>query len=343
MAGDWLKLEITTPDKPEVFELASLLMIDDHDTVFAKLVRVWIWFDQQTENGEVPSTSKLYLDRVTGIKGFCDAMITVGWMYEENKRIWLPNFDRHNGVSAKKRIDAARRKAKSRSAKTNVTENSDKKEFIGSSLRSAIYKRDNYQCVYCGFVEDVRPLVGRHSSASLSLDHVVPESRGGVTSVENLVTCCTVCNQEKGNKTPQEAGMIARFVTKKCDIEVTNVLPREEKRIYTDRYTEIGQIHTTLASEGLNERWLMRGEDRKTMAAWIEAGLTGEILAEAVTRARYSKQSDPFGVAYLNRIVEQLIFEINNPGKPNEKQRSYGQSGSDILAAGCAEAFEPDD
>lgn len=256
MAGDWLKLEITTPDKPEIFELASRLMIDDNDTVLGKVIRVWLWFDQHTEEGHAPRVTKMFLDRVTGVKGFCDALVAVGWMEESGDKISLPKFDRHNGETAKRRAENNRRKARSRAK----SQNSDDK-----------------------------------------------------------------CHTK--NVTP----------------DVTKVSTREEKRIYTDRYTEIGQIHTTLASEGLNEKWLMRVEDRKTMASWIEAGLTGEILAEAVARARHSKQGDPFGVAYLNRIVEQLIFEVNNPGKPYEKQRSYGQSGSDILAAGCADAFEPDD
>lgn len=64
--------------------------------------------------------------------------------------------------------------------------------------RNRIYKRDNYQCVYCG------------SNKSLTLDHVVPKSRGGKNEWTNLVTSCFKCNLKKSNRTPEEAKMQMR-------------------------------------------------------------------------------------------------------------------------------------
>ena len=64
--------------------------------------------------------------------------------------------------------------------------------------RSRIYKRDGYECVYCG------------SKKQLTLDHVIPKSRGGRNEWTNLVTCCFKCNLKKGNKTPEEAKMILK-------------------------------------------------------------------------------------------------------------------------------------
>lgn len=64
--------------------------------------------------------------------------------------------------------------------------------------RVNIYKRDDYSCVYCNARE------------SLTLDHVIPRSRGGRDSWDNLVTACQRCNTEKGDRTPQEAGMPLR-------------------------------------------------------------------------------------------------------------------------------------
>jgi CRISPR/Cas system Type II protein with McrA/HNH and RuvC-like nuclease domain len=64
--------------------------------------------------------------------------------------------------------------------------------------RPRIYKRDNYECVYCGSKKD------------LTLDHVVPKSRGGGNDWTNLVTSCFKCNLKKGNKTPEEAKMIMK-------------------------------------------------------------------------------------------------------------------------------------
>jgi CRISPR/Cas system Type II protein with McrA/HNH and RuvC-like nuclease domain len=64
--------------------------------------------------------------------------------------------------------------------------------------RPRIYKRDNYECVYCGSKKD------------LTLDHVLPKSRGGGNDWTNLVTSCFKCNLKKGNKTPDEARMIMK-------------------------------------------------------------------------------------------------------------------------------------
>ena len=67
-----------------------------------------------------------------------------------------------------------------------------------SPTRMNIYWRDNYRCQYCH----------KHFGTSqLTLDHVIPKSRGGGKSWQNLVTCCSRCNQKKGDKTPSEASM----------------------------------------------------------------------------------------------------------------------------------------
>ena len=64
--------------------------------------------------------------------------------------------------------------------------------------RKNILMRDRYTCQYCG--KSAPPGV-------LTLDHVTPRSRSGETSWENLVACCHYCNNKKGNRTPEEAGM----------------------------------------------------------------------------------------------------------------------------------------
>lgn len=128
MAGDWLKVEVATPDKPEIWLIAEALQIDP-DAVVGKLFRVWAWFDQQTENGNAPTVTKMLLDRKVGVTGFCDAVIQAGWMEEKGSLI-LPNFDRHNGQTAKNRALTAKRvkKHKETNAKGNdgsVTEVTD--------------------------------------------------------------------------------------------------------------------------------------------------------------------------------------------------------------------------
>jgi chorismate mutase len=110
MAGDWIKFELATPDKPEVWAIAASLSIDP-DAVVGKLLRVWGWFDQQTENGNAPSVSKMLLDRLVGVSGFCKAVIDAGWMQDDSINLSLPHFDRHNGKTAKNRALTAKRVA----------------------------------------------------------------------------------------------------------------------------------------------------------------------------------------------------------------------------------------
>jgi 5-methylcytosine-specific restriction endonuclease McrA len=64
--------------------------------------------------------------------------------------------------------------------------------------RKNILLRDRNTCQYCGVV--------LHAS-DLTLDHVIPRSRGGNSSWENLVACCHECNRRKGNAFVHEAGM----------------------------------------------------------------------------------------------------------------------------------------
>ncbi|WP_020408948.1 hypothetical protein [Hahella ganghwensis] len=113
MAGDWIKLDHTTPDKPEVFKMAELLDIDP-DAVSGKLLRIWIWADQQTIDGNAKNVTKALLDRITAVTGFADAMLQVGWLSESGDGMVFPDFGKHNGNGAKKRAESNRRVAKHR-------------------------------------------------------------------------------------------------------------------------------------------------------------------------------------------------------------------------------------
>ncbi|KGG20126.1 HNH endonuclease family protein [Prochlorococcus marinus str. SS51] len=62
--------------------------------------------------------------------------------------------------------------------------------------RKNLIQRDNYCCQYCGYAGE-----------KLSIDHVLPRSRGGKDSWENVTTACLSCNIKKGDQTPKEANM----------------------------------------------------------------------------------------------------------------------------------------
>ena len=61
--------------------------------------------------------------------------------------------------------------------------------------------RDGFACSYCG-----------DRKGKMTIDHIIPRSRGGPTSFENCVACCRACNTRKGNRSPSEAGMYLKRV-----------------------------------------------------------------------------------------------------------------------------------
>ncbi len=69
---------------------------------------------------------------------------------------------------------------------------------VPAFTRFNLFLRDRFQCQYCGSGQD------------LTFDHVIPRSKGGVTSWENITTACAPCNLKKGGRMPQEAQMIPR-------------------------------------------------------------------------------------------------------------------------------------
>lgn len=64
--------------------------------------------------------------------------------------------------------------------------------------RFNLFLRDRFECQYCE---------GPFRAEDLTFDHVIPKSRGGLTTWENIVTACTRCNLTKGNALPRECGM----------------------------------------------------------------------------------------------------------------------------------------
>tara|TARA_R110000850_G_C9964214_1_gene464658 strand:+ start:589 stop:1101 length:513 start_codon:yes stop_codon:yes gene_type:complete len=74
-----------------------------------------------------------------------------------------------------------------------------KHEFLLSCTRRNVYNRDNYTCQYCS--------IRAKTKFDLTLDHIVPKSRGGPKTWDNIVSSCHQCNEKKGARTPKEAGM----------------------------------------------------------------------------------------------------------------------------------------
>jgi 5-methylcytosine-specific restriction endonuclease McrA len=76
------------------------------------------------------------------------------------------------------------------------------RKFRRQVTNTFLFARDHYRCVYCG--RHRTQLRGREF---LTRDHVLPISRGGGNTWQNVVTACSPCNNRKGNRLPDEVGM----------------------------------------------------------------------------------------------------------------------------------------
>lgn len=87
-----------------------------------------------------------------------------------------------------------------------------------SLSRKNILLRDRHTCQYCCQV---------FSPIELTLDHVIPRSRGGKSSWENLVTCCRRCNNSKGDRLPEEANMLLQRRPRPFSLHTSRSLMRQ--------------------------------------------------------------------------------------------------------------------
>lgn len=130
MAGDWIKMRGNLWDDPRVARLC-----DETDqpeaTVIGGLYWLWATADQHTEDGILHGMTLRAIDRKTGIAGFGDALVGVGWVADHPEGVRIVNFEEHNGSSAKKRALTARRVASHRSCNApNVADGHPPQEHV---------------------------------------------------------------------------------------------------------------------------------------------------------------------------------------------------------------------
>ena len=175
MAGDWIKMRSNLWDDPRVSKLVDLTDSNEASVV-GGLYWLWASADQHSEAGVMQGLTTKAIDRKTGIKGFGDALVSIGWLADHPEGVRVLKVDRSG-------LDIYR------------------VGFINlrplahewAVIRSRIFDRDGYTCQYCG-----------ERGKKLECDHVIPVSRGGGNSDDNLVTACFVCNRSKRDKLVSE-------------------------------------------------------------------------------------------------------------------------------------------
>lgn len=113
MAGDWIKMRGNLWDDPRVAKLCELTE-QGEAAVIGALYWLWATADQHTEDGFMPGLTVRQIDRKTGVPGFGQALLTVGWLVDSDGGVTVAKFDDHNGASAKRRCTDAQRKANGR-------------------------------------------------------------------------------------------------------------------------------------------------------------------------------------------------------------------------------------
>jgi hypothetical protein len=129
VAGDWIKMRNDLASDPAVIGIAAKLGIDEY-AVVGRLHSIWAWADEQSRDGHAPGVTLSWLDRAFHADGFAKAMIDVGWLKQERAGISFPNFDRHNGATAKTRALSNKRKQSQRAKDVPETSRTERDKSV---------------------------------------------------------------------------------------------------------------------------------------------------------------------------------------------------------------------
>lgn len=110
MAGDWIKIRKDLITDPDVVNIATLCGLDEFG-VAGRLISVWSWLDTHSVDGRRVPIADPFLDRLTGLAGFAAAMRRVGWLTGNAGSLTFPDYEKHNGKTAKNRAVEAKKKA----------------------------------------------------------------------------------------------------------------------------------------------------------------------------------------------------------------------------------------
>jgi hypothetical protein len=109
----WIKMGVGLRRHPKVVRLAAALKADRLRVVGA-LHAVWCVFDEHSNAGRLEGYSSSVMDEEIGWRGFSKAMQGIGWLVEDADGLTVPDYEEHNGPTAKRRAQDASRKGRSR-------------------------------------------------------------------------------------------------------------------------------------------------------------------------------------------------------------------------------------
>jgi hypothetical protein len=139
MAGEWIKMRGNLWDDPRVSRICDMTGQSEAAIVGA-LYWLWATADQHTEDGSMPGLSLRQIDRKTGVEGFGAALVAINWLRDDAQGVVIVGFDEHNGTSAKKRCQTAKRVAAFKAGNGPATH--EDKEGNAESVTKALAERD---------------------------------------------------------------------------------------------------------------------------------------------------------------------------------------------------------
>ena len=171
---------------------------------------------------------------------------------------------------------------------------SDKRKAISKKLRFEVFKRDSFTCQYCGKAAP---------DALLVLDHIEPISKGGKTSILNLVTSCDNCNQGKGATQLSDSTVLSKQREQLKGMQER----REQLEMMVRWQKDVGNIDNQAVNELSNY--------------WSELNLGWSLTESGVAALR--KLYRRFGVS---RIMESMRVAIDSYQKLNGKGKTTSES-----------------
>jgi 5-methylcytosine-specific restriction endonuclease McrA len=261
MAGDWIKMRGNLWDDPRVGRLVDMTDTSEAHVIGA-LYWLWATADQHSTDGVMTGLTLRQIDRKTNLSGLAAALLSIGWITDHPDGVRVERFDDHNGASAKKRLETARRVAKHRDSTRDDESDSNgeyKRLSIPNQVRKSVIARDGGCCAYCGKEGGVIGQMETKADGYIHLDHVIPLSQGGANDETNLVASCRKCNMKKSNKTPDQAGMEwptsngkrigNKAALQEGDASVSSALARErEEKEKEETHTSPAKLPTCQAS-----------------------------------------------------------------------------------------------
>ena len=344
MAGDWIKMRTDLHDDPTVIQMAERMEVEEV-TVVGMLHKLWAWADRQLVDGVALGIGPAFVNRLVGRDEFAENLANLGWLQITGNGIEFPNFDKHMSQSAKRRAQNADRQRKRRSvppsdvtqARTqasderhsDVASKSENEHHIPRALRRQVYDRDRRTCVYCDRVEGQVWPNETEDEAALTLDHVIPKSRGGPTSLDNLVTCCFKCNVVKGQRTPEEAGMRSPVI---CD-ERTQSVTHERLQASDQRRKEKRRVFDETNNESTGRVEIPTDREEADLL-WSSARDTAARIAQhKITSKNYDDREIILKIAALHELgsisgddLWRSCEKVRDRSPPPKKPLAYFQS-----------------